>query len=537
MANENVINTRIGLKIDLLANWQSKNPELLPGEVAFVQIGETTTDSNGKRVIPPVMFKVGPGHFNDLGWGAAKAADVYAWAKKTGIEIEEATQNEEIKNNEEYPIVKFYWDADAEKIKFERDIISSKAVYFEGSSSGGYAGNLYDCLMDLFELRYRIDLNFDYLVDTLKNNDGTKTLKAVYSEAGFGEDGKPIVEFEAIDIPIPTSADFGVLSVEGEDAIAVDKTDAQNPTIKLKINETQGNVALSQDTNGLKAEIDLSSYALIGTNEDTENTDSVKGAKKYADERKAEVVAMIDGVASAGLTRSIVSTLPDPANAALNTIYMIKRDVGLNEKDVYDEYILVEVDGTKKFELLGNTELDLSNYYTKDEIENKNYKVKQTSVADPTANGSALEFIDTITQNENGVISATKKTVNLTNYKTKQEEKNFDGSTVKTVINVSQNANGEVEVVYDDIAFPPAPKGSGDVAIATIENDIVTLNGGVKLNDHNLEDDATKADITLAKIAKTGSVYDVAEGSNVSTGTDAGVKYLVFNCGSASTVI
>ena len=87
MANENVINTRIGLKIDTLDKWQSHNPELLPGEVAFVQIGEVTTDSKGKRVIPPVMFKVGPGNFNDLGWGAAKAADVYAWAKKQVLRL------------------------------------------------------------------------------------------------------------------------------------------------------------------------------------------------------------------------------------------------------------------------------------------------------------------------------------------------------------------------------------------------------------------------------------------------------------------
>lgn len=39
------------------------------------------------------------------------------------------------------------------------------------------------------------------------------------------------------------------------------------------------------------------------------------------------------------------------------------------------------------------------------------YKVKQTAVSDPTASGTSTTFIATISQNANGVISATKKTV------------------------------------------------------------------------------------------------------------------------------
>ena len=39
------------------------------------------------------------------------------------------------------------------------------------------------------------------------------------------------------------------------------------------------------------------------------------------------------------------------------------------------------------------------------------YKTVQTAVSDPTASGTALAFIDTISQDENGEISVTKKTV------------------------------------------------------------------------------------------------------------------------------
>ena len=49
------------------------------------------------------------------------------------------------------------------------------------------------------------------------------------------------------------------------------------------------------------------------------------------------------------------------------------------------------------------------------------YKTKQTAVSDPTASGKSLTFIDTISQNANGVITATKKNVNLDDYATKAE--------------------------------------------------------------------------------------------------------------------
>lgn len=40
-----------------------------------------------------------------------------------------------------------------------------------------------------------------------------------------------------------------------------------------------------------------------------------------------------------------------------------------------------------------------------------NYKTKQSAKADPTASGTSMTFIDSITQNENGEMTATKKTV------------------------------------------------------------------------------------------------------------------------------
>ena len=82
------------------------------------------------------------------------------------------------------------------------------------------------------------------------------------------------------------------------------------------------------------------------------------------------------------------------------------------------------------------------------------------------------------------------------NYKTVQEAVAETGAADKT-LKISQNANGEISVTPVDIAIA-ATQVSG-----------------------------------LATIATSGSINDVAE---VNVGT-SNVKYLVFNCGSATTLI
>lgn len=83
MAQDKILQTRISLKYDTYANWHSKNPTLLEGEVAVVVIPGSDpvgTISN----VPTVLFKVGDGakKFDELPWVSGPAGDVYAWAKE-----------------------------------------------------------------------------------------------------------------------------------------------------------------------------------------------------------------------------------------------------------------------------------------------------------------------------------------------------------------------------------------------------------------------------------------------------------------------
>lgn len=82
---EKILNTRIQLRYDTYANWTSANTLLKAGEVAIATVSPFTNTvvPEGKTEGHPVLFKVGPGNFNDLPWASALAADVHSWAKKS----------------------------------------------------------------------------------------------------------------------------------------------------------------------------------------------------------------------------------------------------------------------------------------------------------------------------------------------------------------------------------------------------------------------------------------------------------------------
>ena len=88
------INTRIQLKRDSLTNWNESSLILKPGELGIAYVDVATKDAKGNIVhVPTALLKVGENvdnstkTFKELPFISAIAADVYAWAKKEGIEI------------------------------------------------------------------------------------------------------------------------------------------------------------------------------------------------------------------------------------------------------------------------------------------------------------------------------------------------------------------------------------------------------------------------------------------------------------------
>lgn len=50
-------------------------------------VESTPTQEVDSVVAPQILFKVGPGAFMDLPWASGRAADVYSWAKQSGLSI------------------------------------------------------------------------------------------------------------------------------------------------------------------------------------------------------------------------------------------------------------------------------------------------------------------------------------------------------------------------------------------------------------------------------------------------------------------
>ena len=101
-----------------------------------------------------------------------------------------------------------------------------------------------------------------------------------------------------------------------------------------------------------------------------DNLDSTATDKALSANQGNILKTMIDNLAN--LRIEVVTELP--STGEVNVIYLVKK-VGKNS-DVHDEYIYVE----NTWEKIGNTEVDLSNYYTKEQVYSKSEVYTKTEV-------------------------------------------------------------------------------------------------------------------------------------------------------------
>ncbi len=133
MANK-TFNTRICMKNDTYAQWVEKNPVLLKGEIAVVVIPANTGAVQGE---PVTLFKVGDGtkKFSQLDFIGAKAADVYDWAKASTKPTYAAT---EISGLSDYISGKVH-DTDTQ-YKIEADAGNARKFYLYSKPLNGSWG-------------------------------------------------------------------------------------------------------------------------------------------------------------------------------------------------------------------------------------------------------------------------------------------------------------------------------------------------------------------------------------------------------------
>ena len=81
-------------------------------------------------------------------------------------------------------------------------------------------------------------------------------------------------------------------------------------------------------------------------------------------------------------------------------------------------------------------------------------KAVQSAVSDPTASGTSITFIATISQNTNGVITVTKKTVNFNGYQTTAGMAGYQNLDLQKVDDVTVGAGDTQNINHNMKHYP-----------------------------------------------------------------------------------
>lgn len=174
--------------------------------------------------------------------------------------------------------------------------------------------------------------------------------------------------------------------------------------------------------------------------------------------------------------------------------------------------------GTKWEELGYPT--DLSSYATTVWVEN-NYKAKQEAISCPDADGSAGSFIDTISQDEQGKITATKKNVDLSNYLKKGETTGNDLKLGKSysLNNCPEEVSVPIELVYSEDTI--------DNAISILEKNIILLAEDNLKNEVTISAALDEINSEISKINKDKIISDNPQPTGYTLGGNTVYKKLI----------
>ena len=539
------LNTRIQLKYDTLANWQSEAEAgkgallvLKRGELGIVEV---PTGSTAEQTTPPaILFKVGDGvkKFKELPWTSALAADVYAWAKKANPDVADFTA-----------IIN----------KAREGLISADSVV---KSLEGMKG----------------DINLStkgYLSKSLDNATKTITISTNFSseqEAAIesGVTAEKVQKYDGYDARITAAKKAG-----DDAASALTAYETKNDAaVAKKVDKTTtvNGHALSGNVTITAADVQLG-------NVQNKTLDTAVTADSGNYITSGAVKSYVDGAIS-GVKQfryEVVTELPTAAASTIGKIYLVAHthNPSDSQPDSYDEFITLEsgtATKTYKWERIGNTDINLSEYVktlsgtassgviTNLSKSGNTLTVTSTSLAvsAPTANGNATAFIDSVSQAANGKITATKKTIptatastlglvkgGTTSGKTYGVTVGSDGAMTVAVPWTDTNTNdnqtiGVGTTTFDKNALVKLVQGTNVTISADAAAKTITINGKSDASINSLID--TKLG-NHAGIDKVGTVTSVSAGVGLKvTGTasvtpkveiDEGTTF-IFDCGSST---
>lgn len=589
----NTLNTRIALKYDLLSAWNTSDLVLKKGEIAIAEIPSQNNIVNDsahtpENSPPAIAMKVGDGvkTFKQLPWVQAVAGDVYAWAKKTN-----APTLGELTNI----------DADLKtevgKIIGQHGEIQDTDTYYKVETNNDKIGGKHHFKLSAYKKDGTADTAKDIVInwsdlDAWMAEESTRVQGLITSafstlvpQTATGE-GKFVSAVDQVD---------GKIKVTRSNLVAADITDMipQAKVTGLETLQSEFNTAKGQLANtdyGTKTAIDadnkLMTYSAV--QRDVQSTfetltEVVSGSGDYVTN-----VTQTNGkvtVTKASLTHDkitdwkaeVIDKLAlkadkadffygdDSATSATNYIVR-KNDIenlahGLHfrgevttdptqwadpdsngGKDYIAGDIVILAGSTKEFVFDGSKWLELGdegNHASKAALEavegrvqtletnhSKDVETLRGEIA--TAKNEAIAKAD---ENAGAAIEAELAKLSQTN-----------SGSGKYVTTVTQS-NGKVAVVNADVTpddivglIPTAKVNGLDNALAGKQDKLAAIDGGeASVTADNPV--ATKATVTSAVEASEAKLHAIATSGNVNDLVQTAGDVLIFNCGSATTVI
>lgn len=199
------------------------------------------------------------------------------------------------------------------------------------------------------------------------------------------------------------------------------------------------------------------------------------------DETKQEIASQIAN--SDHLKREIVERLPSVSDADLHTIYMLPDSTSTDVTNSFFEYMAIN----GLWERIGSTRVDLTNYYTKTEVDSAISTAKSEAAEDAsfkanaaanTANSKLNEYkvsnnkeieslkesIADINDENTGILAEAKKYTDSKDgqYATKEQGEKADSALQASDIKTGETVNGSINVKGQDVQV----KGLGSAAFS-----------------------------------------------------------------------
>lgn len=542
---EKVLKTKIKLRYDTYDKWKAANPILEKGEIAVVEID---TKDPANKLLPPIMFKVGNGQtkqengetvklrFKDLNWSSALAADVYDWAKTP----QKPTYNySEIQNLPTIPT-----DTNTQY----QLVLSDHKLTLQSKEKGATSWtNVQDVTLPDNNTTYTFEEGTENGTFKVTPSGGSATSTSVKihglgtaawkAEGDFdGNGAAAAVLGESTDAASANT----VYGAKKAAAAAQSTADAAKTTANAALPKSEFNTFKTANDTALAGKVStatkVNGHALSAdvmvTKEDVglklvENkaldTTVTKDSGNYI--TSGAVKTAIDGAIS-GVTQFDIQKYDSfdklPATGKKGVIYIIAHAHGTN--DSYDEYIWNTALTTPAYEKIGNTDVNLSQYVNDlSGIANSGVVTnltksgstltvtsKSLATTTPAESGTALAFIDKITQAADGKLTIEKKTVSdvtttahgLMSADDKTKLNGIAAGATK-VTDTTVSGWGYIKSYTDTNQKIKAKSGSTDVTFG--DNDVVEFVAGSNVT---ITPDKTNKKITIAATQKSDTAIN-----------------------------